>query len=212
MMMQLYTSPTTPFGRKIAVLLHEKSLLDRVELTLASGTPLDPGTMPIAHNPLGKIPVLVLDDGTAIYDSRVITRYLDDHFDLGIYPKGAALWAALTREAAVDGIIDAAVLMAYEMRLRPEDRQFTPWIDAQWSKITRALDMFESTTPESTTPESTTLSGDFDMPQIALACALSYLDFRHDARGWRVGRPNLAAWDQIQSGRKSMVLTAQSVT
>jgi glutathione S-transferase len=109
-------------------------------------------------------------------------------------------WA--TQEAAVDGIIDAAVLMAYEVRLRPEDRQFTPWIDAQWSKITRALDMFE------TAP----LSGDFDMPQIALACALSYLDFRHDARGWRNGRPNLAAWYQTQSARQSMVLTAQPVT
>lgn len=201
-MMQLYTSPTTPFGRKIAVLLHEKSLLDRVALTLASGTPLDPGTMPVVHNPLGKIPVLVLDGGTAIYDSRVITRYLDDHFDLGIYPKGAALWAALTFEAAVDGIIEAAVLMAYEVRLRPDDRQFAPWIDAQWSKITRALDMLE------TAP----LSGDFDMPQIALACALSYLDFRHDARGWRIGRPNLAAWYQTQSARQSMVLTAQPVT
>lgn len=201
-MMQLYTSPTTPFGRKIAVLLHEKSLLDRVALTLAAGTPLDPGTMPVAHNPLGKIPVLVLGDGTAIYDSRVITRFLDDHFDLGIYPKGAALWDALTREAAVDGIIDAAVLMAYEVRLRPEDRQFAPWIDAQWSKISRALDLFEAAP----------LAGDFDMPQIALACALSYLDFRHDARGWRHGRPNLAEWYQTQSGRMSMVLTAQPVT
>lgn len=201
-MMQLYTSPTTPFGRKIAVLLHEKSLLDQVALVLASGTPLDPGTMPVAHNPLGKIPVLVLDDGTAIYDSRVITRFLDDHFDLGIYPKGAALWAALTQEAAVDGIIEAAVLMAYEVRLRPEDRQFAPWLDAQWSKIARALDMFESTP----------LSGDFDMPQIALACALSYIDFRHDARAWRNGRPNLAAWYQTQSARQSMVLTTQPVT
>lgn len=200
--MQLYTSATTPFGRKIAVLLHEKSLLDRVALVTASGTPLDPGTMPVAHNPLGKIPVLVFDGGTAIYDSRVIARFLDDHFDLGIYPKGAALWAALTQEAAVDGIIEAAVLMAYEVRLRPEDRQFAPWLDAQWSKIARALDMFE------TAP----LSGDFHMPQIALACALSYIDFRHDARGWRVGRPNLAAWYQTQSARQSMVLTTQPVT
>ena len=197
--MRLYTSPTTPFGRKIAVLLHEKSLLDRVALVLASGTPLEPGTMPVAHNPLGKIPVLVLEDGSAIYDSRVITRFLDDHFNLGIYPKDAALWAALTLEAAVDGMIESAVLMAYEVRLRPENRQFTPWIDAQWSKITRTLDMFEQAN----------LSGDFDMPQIALACALSYLDFRHDARGWRNGRPNLAAWYQIQSARQSMVLTAQ---
>lgn len=200
-MMQLYTSPTTPFGRKIAVLLHEKSLLDRVALVLASGTPLDPGTMPVAHNPLGKIPVLVLGDGTAIYDSRVITRYLDDHFDLGVYPKGAALWQALTFEAAVDGIIEAAVLMAYEMRLRPQDSQFAPWIDAQWSKIARALDMFE------TAP----LTGDFDMPQIALACALSYIDFRHDARGWRNDRPNLAAWYKTQSARQSMVLTVPPV-
>lgn len=201
-MMQLYTSPTTPFGRKIAVLLHEKSLLDRITLTLASGTPLEPGTMPVAHNPLGKIPVLVLNDGTAIYDSRVITRFLDDHFDLGIYPKGAALWDALTREAAVDGIIDAAVLMAYEMRLRPEDRQFAPWIEGQWSKITRTLDMFEAAP----------LADEFDMVQIAIACALSYLDFRHDARSWRIGRPNLAAWSGAQSGRQSMVLTAQPVT
>lgn len=195
--MQLYTSPTTPFGRKIAVLLHEKSLLDRVALVLASGTPLDPGTMPVAHNPLGKIPVLVLDGGTAIYDSRVITRYLDDHFKLGIYPKGAALWAALTFEAAVDGVIEAAVLMAYEMRLRPDDRQFAPWVEAQWAKITRALDMFESAP----------LTGDFDMPQIALACALSYIDFRHDARGWRVGRPNLAAWYGSIAQRPSLIAT-----
>jgi glutathione S-transferase len=202
MMMQLYTSPTTPFGRKIAVLLHEKSLLDRVSLVLASGTPLERGTMPVAHNPLGKIPVLVLQDGSAIYDSRVITRFLDDHFNLGVYPKGAALWAALTQEAAVDGIIESAVTMAYEMRLRPEDRQFAPWIDGQWSKITRTLDMFEQTP----------LTGDFDMPQIALACALSYLDFRHDARGWRQDRPRLAAWDQTQSARQSMILTAQPVT
>jgi glutathione S-transferase len=199
--MQLFTSPTTPFGRKIAVLLHEKSLLDRVAVTLVSGTPLDSGSFPVGHNPLGKIPTLVLADGSAIYDSRVIARFLDDHFDLGVYPKGAALWPALTAEAAVDGMIEAAVLMAYELRLRPADLQFNPWLDAQWLKISRTLDMFETLSA----PKG------FDMPQIALACALSYLDFRHDARGWRDGRPTLAAWHHDISSRPSMVSSAVNV-
>lgn len=195
--MKLFTSPTTPFGRKIAVLLHEKSLLDRVALELVSGTPLDPGTMPVAHNPLGKIPVLVLADGSAIYDSRVISRFLDDQFDLGLYPKGAALWPMLTREAAIDGMIDAAVLMAYETRLRPESHRYEPWVQGQWSKITRALDMFEQEPPQ-----------DMDMVHIALACALSYLDFRHDARNWRNTRPNLAEWFSTAAQRPAMLQTA----
>jgi len=194
--MKLFTSPTTPFGRKIAVLLREKNLLTRVAVEMVAGTPLDAGSLPLAHNPLGKIPVLVLEEGTAIYDSRVISRFLDDHFALNIYPKGAGLWPALAREAAIDGIIEAAVLMAYEVRLRPEAQRFAPWIEAQWAKVIRALDMFETTLPA------------FPMEEIALACALSYLDFRHDARGWRNGRPTLTAWHKGWALRESMALTA----
>lgn len=200
--MKLYTSPTTPFGRKIAVLLHEKSLLDRVAMTLVAGTPLDAGSLPVQHNPLGKIPTLVLADGSAIYDSRVIARFLNDHFDLGVYPKGDALWPALTAEAAIDGMIEAAVLMAYEIRLRPVDMLFQPWLDAQWLKITRTLDMFE---------QSPQAEG-FNMPQIALGCALSYLDFRHDVLGWRTGRPYLATWFEGISARPSMKMTGPTVT
>ena len=192
--MNLYTSPTTPFGRKILVLLHEADLLGKVGVELVAGTPLDPGSLPVAHNPLGKIPVLVLGDGTAVYDSRVISRFLDDHFALGIYPTGAALWPALAREAAIDGIIESAVSMAYEVRLRPENLRFDGWIDAQWAKVTRALDMFEAAPP----------TGDINTEHIALACALAYLDFRHDGRGWRDGRPRLAAWHGVMAGRKSM--------
>lgn len=199
--MKLITSPTTPFGRKIAVLLHEANLLDRVCLEMAAGTPLDSGTMPIAHNPLGKIPVLVLEDGTAIYDSRVISRFLDDHFALGVYPQGAALWPMLTREAVIEGMIEAAVLMAYEVRLRPEELRFAPWVDGQWHKISRALDMFETAPP----------SGPIDMTHIALACTLSYLDFRHDARGWRTARPNLAQWQATMALRPAMVATTAPV-
>jgi glutathione S-transferase len=192
--MKLYTSPTTPFGCKIAVLLHERDLLGRVAVEMVAGTPLDTGSLPVAHNPLGKIPVLVLEDGTAIYDSRVISRFLDDHFALGVYPTGAALWPALAREAAIDGIIEAAVTMAYEVRLRPENLRFEGWLIAQWAKITRALDMFEAAPP----------TGDINMEHIALACALSYLDFRHDARGWRDGRPRLAEWQAQMAARQSM--------
>lgn len=196
--MKLYTSPTTPFGRKIAVLLREADLLGKVSVEMVSGTPLDAGSLPVAHNPLGKIPVLVLADGTAVYDSRVISRFLDDHFDLGVYPKGAALWPMLAREAAMDGIIEAAVLMAYETRLRPEELRFAPWLEGQWAKITRALDMFEAAPP----------MGAMDMEHIALACALAYLDFRHDARGWRDGRPKLAAWQAAMIARPSMQETS----
>ena len=192
--MKLYTSPTTPFGRKILVLLREYDLLGRVSVELVSGTPLDAGTMPVALNPLGKIPVLVLADGRAVYDSRVISRFLDDHFGLGIYPKGPDLWSFLAREAAIDGIIEAAVSMAYEVRLRPENLRFAPWVDGQWAKITRALDMFEAAPP----------TGAIHMEHIALACALAYLDFRHDARGWRAGRPRLAEWQGGMAARDSM--------
>jgi glutathione S-transferase len=192
--MNLYTSPTTPFGRKIAVLLREADLLGRVSVQIVAGTPLAPGSLPIAHNPLGKIPVLVLDDGTAIYDSRVISRFLDDHFGLNVYPTGADLWPFLAREAAIDGIIEAAVSMAYEIRLRPENLRFAEWVDAQWAKVTRALDMFEAAPPK----------GAVDMESIALGVALSYLDFRHDARAWRTGRPKLAAWQAEMADRPSL--------
>ncbi len=200
--MKLYTSPTTPFGRKIAVLLHESDLLGLVGVEMVAGTPLDTGSLPVVHNPLGKIPVLVLADGTAIYDSRVISRFLDDHFSLRVYPTGAALWPALAREAAIDGIIEAAVSMAYEVRLRPENLRFAPWVDGQWVKITRALDMFEAAPPP-----NTSAAGDINMEHIALACALAYLDFRHDARGWRDGRPRLSAWQAEMAGRESMQQT-----
>ena len=197
--MKLYTSPTTPFGRKIAMLIAEKGLGAQIETVLVAGTALDVGTMPIAHNPLGKIPVLVLNDGTALHDSRVISRFLDDHFDLNIYPKGADLWPSLAREAAIDGIIEAAVLMAYEVRLRPEEMRFAPWVEGQWAKIARALDMFEAALPS------------YDMEKIALATALGYLDFRHDARGWRENCPNLAAWHSNFATRSAYLSTAPIV-
>lgn len=198
--MRLYTSNTTPFGRKAQVAVIEAGLTDRVEIVAVAGTPLDPGTLPVDRNPLGKIPALLRDDGAAIYDSRVICRYLDDVSGGKLYPAGAALWDTLVLEATADGMLDAAVLMVYETRLRPEDARFAPWVEAQWTKIARALDAAEARW-------TAHLAGPVDMGHLALACTLAYLDFRHGARNWRAGRPQLAAWEAGMAPRPSMLAT-----
>jgi glutathione S-transferase len=198
--MRLYHSPTTPFGRKVMVALLETGLMGDVTVVSATGTPLDPGSMPLDQNPLGKIPALVTDDGQPIYDSRVICRYIDDLAGGRLYPKAPLLWQTLTLEATADGILDAAILMVYESRIRPEEKRYPDWVEAQWAKITRALDSIEDRWMGH-------LSGPLDMGQIAVACALSYLDFRHDSRAWRNGRPELAAWEAGFARRDSMMAT-----
>lgn len=198
--MRLYSSPTTPFGRKVMVLLHENSFLGDVAVTDATGSPLNSSAMPVAQNPLGKIPVLERDDGPAIYDSRVICRYLDEQAGGRLYPAAPRLWETLTLEATADGILDAAILMLYETRLRPEEKRFADWVEGQWAKIARALDALESRWISH-------LNGPLDMGQIAIACALSYLDFRHDVRGWRNAHPELAAWHADFAARDSMKAT-----
>lgn len=199
-MMRLFHSPTSPFVRKVMVTLHETGQLDRVELVPASGTPVAPGTMPVASNPLGKVPTLERPDGPALYDSRVITRYLDGLATGGLYPAEPRLWETLTLEATGDGICDAAVLMVYEARLREETGPSEAWTEAQWAKIVRALDALEARWLAH-------LAGRIDAGQIAVGCALGYLDFRHDARGWRDGRPMLARWFERFDERPSMVAT-----
>jgi glutathione S-transferase len=202
--MRLFYSPTSPYARKVLVLLTEAGHVDAVDLVLASGTPIDTGTAPLSHNPLGKIPALEREGGPAIYDSRVITRYLDDQFDAGLYPAGPRLWETLTLEATADGILDAAILMVYETRVRPEDKRFDAWVEGQWGKIERALDALEARWMSH-------LHGPLDMGQIAVGCALGYVDFRHGARNWREGRPLLAAWEAGFAARDSMKASAPPV-
>lgn len=199
-MLKLHTSPTTPFGRKVSILIRETGLSAEVEEVQAAGTPLDSSHMPVAQNPLGKIPALERPDGPAIYDSRVICRYLDDRAGGRLYPAKPRLWDTLTLEATGDGMIEAAILMVYESRLRPEAIRFDPWVEGQWAKVARALDTLEARWMAH-------LSGTLDMGQVAIGCALSYLDFRHGGRGWRTGRPALAAWFEGFAARDSMKAT-----
>jgi glutathione S-transferase len=199
--MKLYHAPLSPFVRKVMVLLHEAGATDRVTLVSAVGHPLDPGTMPIDRNPLGKIPALERPDGPTLYDSRVITRYLDDLLHTRLYPAAPHLWDTLTIEATGDGIAEAAVLMRYEVFVRPEATRSPDWIEGQWQKIDRALAALEERWMSH-------LNGRLDMGQIAVGCALGYLDLRHGERNWRADHPALAAWSAGFAARPAMQATA----
>jgi len=199
--MKLYHAPASPFARKVTVLLHEAGATDRVTLVPAAGNPLDPGTMPVDRNPLGKIPALERPDGPTLYDSRVITRYLDDLLQAGLYPSAPRLWDTLVIEATGDGIAEAAVLMRYEMHVRPEPTRSPAWAESQWAKIARALAALEARWMGH-------LSGPLDMGQVAVGAALGYLDFRHGDRNWRRAHPGLATWYATFATRPAMLATA----
>lgn len=199
--MKLYHSRTSPYVRKVMVLLHETGLLDDVELVPASGTPLAPHQALAAKNPLGKVPALERPDGPTLYDSRVICQFLDAHAEAGLYGKGSRRWDILTLEATADGILDAALLMTYEGRLRPKDKQFPEFVDGQWRKIDQAVAALNARWMAH-------LSAPLCMAQIAVGCALGYVDFRHDARNWRRGNEALAEWYAGFSQRDSMTATA----
>lgn len=198
--MKLYHSPMSPYVRKVMVLLHETSQLDDVEVMTVANTPLDPSDSLLGKVPLTRIPALERPDGPTLFDSRVICAFLDARAKAGMYPEGPGRWDVLTLEALADGIMDSALAVAYEERFRPEDKQWDLWKDAQWGKIERACAALNQRWMAH-------LAGPLDMGQIAVACALGYLDLRHDARGWRKGNDALAAWYADFSERPSMFAT-----
>ena len=197
--MKLLYSPASPYARKVLVLAHETGLIDRLAVIVAGASPTGPSAEVAAHNPLGKIPALVLEDGTALYDSRVICEYLDGlSAGARLFPEGAARWDALTRQALADGLLDAALLTRYERVLRPEERRWDAWDSGQTGKIRSALDRFE-----------TLVAGGpaLDIGTVATACALGYLDLRFPDLAWRGDRPALAAWFAEFERRPSMAAT-----
>jgi len=196
--MQLLGASASPFVRKVRVFLHETDQTD-VEFVEVVTTALNTDSSVAAANPTGKIPALVRPDRPALYDCRVICRFLDDRMGAGLYPENR-LWETLTLEATADGIMEAAVLIVYEGRLRPEELHYEPWLDAQWGKVTRALDALQERWMGH-------LAGKLDAGHIAVGCALGYLDFRHDARNWRQGHDALAAWYEDFAKRDSMQAT-----
>ncbi|WP_454813219.1 glutathione S-transferase [Labrys neptuniae] len=182
--MQLRSSPPSPFGRKVKIAAHYLGLLDSI--TVVPGDTNDPQDSLRGQNPLGKIPVLILEDGTILYDSRVILDYLDHLAGGGrIVPHGAGRYEVLTRQALADGIMDASLLQVYEARMRPEDQRSAKWLDIQAGKVARGLAAFEA--------RAGAFDPALDAGSIALACALGYLDLRF-AGTWRQHFPKLQAW------------------
>jgi glutathione S-transferase len=200
--MKLFSNPASPFVRKVVVVAHEKGLFERLAIVPAAPLPIRPVPELSSANPLGKVPTLVLDDGTVLYDSRVIAEYLDSLAPSPqlFPPHGPARWTALRLQAAGDGILDAAVSVRYERAVRPAALQFPEWVQGQLTKVRLTLDSLEREAP--------ILGGQLTIGQIAIGCALGYLDFRFAEEGWRTGRPALAAFYSSLSDRPSMRASA----
>ncbi|WP_341989037.1 glutathione S-transferase N-terminal domain-containing protein [Azorhizobium sp. AG788] len=180
--MRLRYSPSSPFARKVRV----AAAVLGVPLELETADTMDANDTLRQQNPLGKIPILLRDNGPALFDSSVIVTYLD-HVAGGnrlIPTETEARFATLRLEALADGVMDAALLQVYERRYRPEDKVVQSWLDNQAGKIARSLAELEAAPPAAGAPTA----GD-----IALACAFGYLDFRHGG-AWRADHPNLVAW------------------
>jgi glutathione S-transferase len=184
-MMILRSSPASPFARKVRIGVSLLGLESKIEVQPAD--PNDAADTLRKQNPLGKIPVLILEDGTAYYDSRVILDYLDHLAGGGrIVPRdSAARFAALRLQALCDGICDACLLIIYEARYRPADKRVQTWIDRQAGKVARGLAVLEAAPPK--------LDPLPDVGQIALACVLGYRDLRFGGT-WRKDYPRLVAW------------------
>jgi glutathione S-transferase len=180
----LRSTVTSPFGRKVRIAVEVLGLSKRV--TLQPADPLDANDTLRQQNPLGKLPCLLLGDGTALYDSSVIIEFLQEAAgsEALVAAAGPARYAALTRARLADGITDAALLLVYEKRFRDPGTHSERWLDHQRGKIARALAAFEAAPPD---PAKT------DIVTIALCCALAYLDWRQPVK-WREAHPRLAAW------------------
>lgn len=199
--MHLSYSPSSPYVRKVMVVLHETGQENDITTSRPALNPFEFDADFVAVNPLAKVPALTLADGHVIYDSRVICGYLNERAGGDLYGAGPAHWDIRTLEATADGIIDAAFSMAVEVRFRPEEIRSAQWMDGQWMRIL-------NTCAALNTRWITHLTDGFDIGHVAVGCALGYLDFRHDARNWRSAHPALAEWYADFSARPSMLATA----
>ncbi len=197
--MKLHWSPRSPFVRKVMIAAHELGLADRIACvrTVAATTKPHAGLMD--DNPLSKIPTLVLDDGTVLYDSRVICEYLDGlKGGSKLFPaEPKARMAALRRQALGDGFLDFLLLLRNEReRAHPSDAH----VSAYTAKRLAVLNAIDKEAGElATTP--------LTIGHIAIGCALSYLDFRFAAEGWRAAYPRVAGWHAEFGARPSVRAT-----
>jgi glutathione S-transferase len=184
--MQLIGSLASPYVRKVRIVLSEK----KIDYKLTLDDVWSAESKILASNPLGKIPCLVMEDGGAIFDSRVIVEYLD-----GLTPvhklipaSGRARIEVKTWEALADGLTDAAILIRTELNQRPENERSQKWIDRQMLKVESAMEMMSKGLGD----KAWCCEGKYTLADVAVGCALGWLEFRFAHIDWRTKHVNLA--------------------
>ncbi len=187
--MKLLFAPTSPFVRKVMICAHLSGLAERIEKLDSAAHPVQRDERIGMHNPLAKVPTLVLDDGMALYDSRVICEFIaDTGGNTHLFPApGPARWKALQQQSMADGLLDAALLARYEDTARPAEVQWPVWRQANLTKIHACLASIEAMAPTLGLLRPT-------IGEVTIACALGYLDFRFPELQWRDACPQAANW------------------
>jgi glutathione S-transferase len=199
--MKLHWSPRSPFVRKVMIVAHEVGVAGRIECVRTVAAMMKPQPDLMVDNPLSKLPTLVLDDGTVLYDSPVICEYLDHlHDGPKLFPLPfAERMTALRRQALGDGLLDALLLWRGELS-RPAEQQSQPYLKSFSVRNEATLASLERETPALE-------ASAWSIGHIAIGCAVAYLDFRFADRHWRKDFPRLAAWHAICAARASFRAT-----
>lgn len=197
--MQLHWSPRSPFVRKVTVCAHELGLSQRITLQRSVAAMLQPNAQIMRDNPLNKIPTLVLDDGSSLFDSAVICEYLDAMAGGNrLFPTASALrWQALRWQALGDGLLDILLLWRHE---REREVPVPALIEAFETKLRASLVLLDG--------EAELLErAEFSIGQVTVACTLGYIDYRFGSEQWREKAPRLHAWHDIVRRRPSLMET-----
>lgn len=204
--MQLRYSPTSPFVRKATIIAHETGQEDKIERVATD--PWSAETDLGQSNPIGKVPCLITDDGTALYDSPVICEYLDSLNDgEKIIPSDPdKRFKALALAAAGDGMLDAGVLLLIETMRRPEELRWDWWTERQQSTVARCMAVCDAAADNMATTD-----GPITIAEVSIGAALGWFDLRFPDMGWRNDNPALADWFEKISDRPSFVATAPPV-
>lgn len=197
--MKLFHSPASPYVRKVMVAAWERGVQDEIEILPSAAGPVKRDETIVAVNSSGKVPCAIMPNGAPLFDSRVISQYVDSLGKTGasIYP-AEHRFEVLTLEALGDSILDACLLCRYETVMRPSELYWADWYNGQMAKVDSGLNDLEGKWFEALT------RNDFDAGAIATACVLGYLDFRFPDKDWRGTRPKLAQWFAKVSERPSM--------
>lgn len=201
-MMQLLYAPTSPFVRKVMVCAHLTGQADRIQWLESAAHPIRRDARIATHNPLAKVPTLILESGQSLFDSRTICEYLASSGEPSnlFPPSGVERWRALSLQSLADGLMDAALLARYETVARPAEFQWPAWSTAQLGKVTACLEAIEK--------EAASLHVDSPtIGDVTIGCALGYLDFRYPELDWREARPEAARWDKAFQALPAMMAT-----